>query len=71
MKNKFTTALLALFFGGIGIHRFYLGQTRSGLLYLLFCWTFIPLAIALFDFFAFLFMSEQKFNSAFNYNTGF
>jgi len=71
MKSKFTTALLALIFGGLGIHRFYLGQTKSGLLYLLFCWTFIPLIIAFFDFFCFLFMSEEKFNSAYNYRTGF
>lgn len=45
-KNKTTAALLALFFGGIGVHRFYLGQIGSGVIYLLFCWTLIPALVA-------------------------
>lgn len=36
MKNKTTAALLALFLGGIGIHRFYLGKWISSIFYLLF-----------------------------------
>ncbi|AWM15324.1 hypothetical protein DI487_10115 [Flavobacterium sediminis] len=66
MKSKLTTVLLAFFLGGVGIHRFYLGQTFVGILYLLFCWTFIPTIIALFDFIAFLFMSEERFNFKYN-----
>ncbi len=46
MKSKSTAALLAFFLGGLGIHRFYLGQNGVGILYLLFCWTFIPAFIA-------------------------
>ncbi|CAH0129672.1 TM2 domain-containing protein [Chryseobacterium sp. Bi04] len=68
---KSTTALLAFFLGGLGIHRFYLGQTVMGLLYLVFCWTFIPALIAFFDFFIFIFMSENRFNSKYNLKTGF
>jgi TM2 domain-containing membrane protein YozV len=71
MKSKSTTALLALFLGGLGIHRFYLGQNGMGILYLVFCWTFIPAFIALIDFFAFLFMSEHHFNYKYNLRTGF
>ncbi|MCQ9634464.1 TM2 domain-containing protein [Chryseobacterium sp. WG23] len=71
MKSKSTTALLAFFLGGLGIHRFYLGQTVMGLLYLVFCWTFIPALIAFFDFFIFIFMSENRFNSKYNLKTGF
>ncbi|MCQ9641146.1 TM2 domain-containing protein [Chryseobacterium sp. WG14] len=71
MKSKSTTALLAFFLGGLGIHRFYLGQTVMGLLYLVFCWTFIPALIAFFDFFIFIFMSENRFNSKYNIKTGF
>ena len=43
---------LCLFLGGIGAHHFYLGNTGSGVVFLLFCWTFIPAIIALFQCFA-------------------
>lgn len=66
-KDKNTAAILAFFVGGLGIHRFYLGQTLLGILYLLFCWTFIPLFIAVIDFFAFIFMSNNKFNLKYNF----
>ena len=36
MKNKNTYALLALFLGGLGAHKFYVGQTGKGILYLIF-----------------------------------
>lgn len=45
-KNPTTAVLLALFLGGLGIHKFYLGQTGMGIVYLLFCWTYIPSIIA-------------------------
>jgi TM2 domain-containing membrane protein YozV len=66
MKNKTTAALLALFLGGIGGHKFYLGQTMMGLLYLCFCWTFIPMFIAFCEFIGFLVMSEQSFDAKYN-----
>ncbi|MBT2621373.1 TM2 domain-containing protein [Chryseobacterium sp. ISL-6] len=71
MKSKFTTAMLAFFLGGLGIHRFYLGQNKLGIFYLLFCWTFIPALIAFIDFFVFIFMSEDHFNYKYNLTTGF
>jgi TM2 domain-containing membrane protein YozV len=45
-KNKVTAGLFALLLGGLGIHKFYLGQVGSGIVYLLFCWTLIPGIIA-------------------------
>jgi TM2 domain-containing membrane protein YozV len=41
-KNPTTAVVLALLLGGIGAHKFYLGQTGMGVLYLIFCWTYIP-----------------------------
>lgn len=35
MKSKAVAALLAFWLGGLGIHRFYLGQTGLGLAYLI------------------------------------
>jgi TM2 domain-containing membrane protein YozV len=35
MKSKTTAAVLAIFLGGLGIHRFYLGKTGSGFVYLI------------------------------------
>ena len=60
-KSKGVAVLLCLFLGGMGAHKFYLGQTGLGLLYLLFCWTFIPAVIALLELVVFLCMSEASF----------
>ena len=48
-KSNTTAVLLALFLGGLGIHKFYLGETGLGILYLLFCWTYIPSIVAFFE----------------------
>lgn len=66
MKNKTTAAVIAFFLGGIGGHRFYLGQVGLGILYFIFCWTFVPAFIAFIDFIAFLAMSEDNFNMKYN-----
>jgi len=50
-KNPTTGVLLALFLGGFGGHRFYMGQVGLGVAYLLFCWTFIPACIAFVEMF--------------------
>ena len=48
-KDPSTAVILALLLGGVGGHKFYLGQTFLGILYLLFSWTTIPSWIALFE----------------------
>lgn len=48
-KSKVTAGLLALFLGGFGAHKFYLGKTGMGILYLIFCWTYIPSILALIE----------------------
>jgi len=66
MKSKITAALLAFFLGGLGIHKFYLGENLAGVIYILFCWTLIPAIVAFFEFFGLLMMSDQAFNSKYN-----
>jgi TM2 domain-containing membrane protein YozV len=60
--NKLTAGLLALFLGGFGIHKFYLGETGSGIWYLIFCWTGIPEIIGFIEGIQYLVMSEEEFN---------
>lgn len=69
MKNKKTASVLALFLGGLGIHRFYLGQTTKGVLSILLCWTIIPWIIGVIDFLIFLYMSQEFFDVKYNQNT--
>jgi len=50
-KNKTTALLLTLLLGGVGAHRYYMGQIGLGIVYTLFSWTFIPGIIALVELF--------------------
>ncbi len=65
-KNKTKAALLALFLGFIGIHKFYLGERITGVLYLLWCWTLIPFLISLYEAFNLFQMSLVNFNMTYN-----
>ena len=61
-KSRVAAALFAFFLGGFGGHKFYLGQVGLGIVYLIFCWTFIPTIIAFIEFILFLTMSDEAFN---------
>lgn len=60
-KSRIVAALLALFLGGLGIHHFYLGNNKRGILYLLFFWTLIPAIIAFFEAISYLLKSDEEF----------
>ena len=64
-KSKVVAALLALFLGALGIHRFYLGQWW-GLFYLLLCWTGIPSLISFIEAIVFLLSNQQNWDNKFN-----
>jgi len=65
-KDRIVAALLALFLGGLGIHHFYLGNTVLGVIYLLFCWTFIPAIISFIEGIIFLCTSGPAFDAQYN-----
>lgn len=48
--NKIIYLLCIVFLGGFGVHRLYAGYKSSFFIRLLFCWTWIPSFIAIFDF---------------------
>lgn len=64
-KDRTAAGILALVVGGLGIHKFYLGQIGMGIVYLLFCWTLIPALIAFVEGIVYLTMSDQAFAQRF------
>ena len=60
-KSRIIAALFAIFLGGLGIHKFYLGKVGWGILYLLFCWTFIPAIVGFIEGIIYLTMSDEDF----------
>lgn len=66
MKNKVIAALLAFFLGFIGIHKFYLGETGTGIIYLIFFWTLIPRLISFLEGIMLLCTSTRAFDAKYN-----
>jgi TM2 domain-containing membrane protein YozV len=64
-RNKIVAALLAFFFGPLGLHRFYLGRTGSGIAMLVLSLTVAGLMVtvpwALIDTIRYLLMSDREF----------
>jgi TM2 domain-containing membrane protein YozV len=60
-KNKTTAGILAILLGGFGVHKFYLGKTGLGVLYLVFCWTLIPAVIGLIEGIMYLTATDEAF----------
>ncbi|MFA9518644.1 TerB N-terminal domain-containing protein [Halopenitus sp. H-Gu1] len=65
-KSKTVAALLAVFFGSFGAHRFYLRSYGWGVLYLLFCWTLIPGLLGVVEGVRYLLMDESKFTAKYS-----
>jgi len=60
-KDRVAAGLFAIFLGGLGVHKFYLGRVGTGLIYLLFCWTGIPSIIGFVEGILYLCKSEYEF----------
>ncbi|MGD2100697.1 MAG: TM2 domain-containing protein [Acidimicrobiia bacterium] len=60
-KSKVAAGLLGILLGGIGAHKFYLGDIGLGILYLLFVWTGIPSIVGLIEGIIYLTMTDEAF----------
>ena len=72
LKDKDTAGILALFLGGIGAHRFYLGQTGLGILYIFlgFISAFVvSVILGVIDAIIFFSMDKDSFNIRHNRET--
>jgi hypothetical protein len=68
-RNRMVAGVLALFLGGLGVHRFYLGQWW-GVFYLLLCWTGLPMMVALAEAIAFFSADPQHWKSRYGHTEG-
>lgn len=65
-RSRSTAAVLAIIFGGLGIHKFYLGKPIQGILYIFFSWTFIPMIIGIIEGIIYLSMSNKSFEAKYS-----
>jgi TM2 domain-containing membrane protein YozV len=65
-KSRTVAAVLALLVGGLGAHHFYLNNVALGIIYLVFCFTFIPALLAFIEAIIFLTMSDDAFDAKYN-----
>lgn len=64
-KSKTAAGVLAILLGGLGVHRFYLGQWW-GIFYLLFVWAWIPGLVAFVEGIVFLCTNDEKWDRKHN-----
>jgi TM2 domain-containing membrane protein YozV len=70
-RDKNIASLLAIFLGWTGVHKFYLGKIKLGVLYAVFSFTFIPFFLSVIDFLVLITMRQQEFESKYNVDIPF
>lgn len=64
-RRKTVAGRLAIFLGCVGAHKFYLGQTTNGILYVGFAFTLVPALLGLSDGIILLAMTPERFAQRF------
>jgi TM2 domain-containing membrane protein YozV len=67
-RSRVAAGLLGIFAGTFGIHKFYLGKTGQGIVYVIFFWTFVPAIIGFIEGIWYLTMSEAEFQARYPSN---
>lgn len=55
--------ILGILCGGLGIHKFYMGNIMPGVVYLLLCWTGIPGILGLIEGIIYLMDTDEAFQA--------
>ena len=61
-KSNVTAGILAILLGSFGAHKFYMGKSSQGILYLVFFWTFIPFIIGVIEGIQYLAEGQERFS---------
>ncbi|MBD3238409.1 MAG: NINE protein [Candidatus Moranbacteria bacterium] len=67
-KDRITAGVFAILLGGLGVHKFYMGEIGLGVLYLCFFWTGIPALVGLIEGIIYLTYSDEEFQKKY-FNT--
>lgn len=59
--DQVAAGILAILLGGLGVHKFYQGNMKNGVLYLCFFWTAIPAILGLIEGILMLVADEQEY----------
>lgn len=51
-KHPGVAAIFAVLLGGLGVHKFYLGHVKTGIVYILFVWTYVPALLGIVEAFS-------------------
>jgi len=65
-RSRVAAGLLAILFGDLGLHKFYLGKALWGLVYLFFFWSFVPMVIGVIEGISYLLMSDKEFENKYS-----
>jgi len=67
MRNKYVAGWLALCFGWLGFHKFYLWKWIQWIFYILLWATFIPLILSILEWILYLVNSQEWFDKRYNF----
>lgn len=62
-RSRSIAIMLAVLLGGLGIHKFYTNKPGWGILYIIFCWTFVPMILGLIEGIYWLTLSDAQFQA--------